>query len=197
MPPEVVLATLRLVWTTLQSLNVPMALVGGLAMGAWQRPRFTKDIDLLLAISESDARRALGQLLAAGFRSKQAQVLVQLDDGSQFMQLIYDPPDALLDIQVDLLVATSAFHRQALARRVTLPASELGFEIAVVSCEDLIVLKLIVGRILDRADVAELLRANHGSLDLDYLIAWVAALHLQRLFREAWTDAFPTEAPPA
>jgi Nucleotidyl transferase AbiEii toxin, Type IV TA system len=197
MPPKVVLETLQVVWTALQALHVPMALVGGLAMSAWKRPRFTKDVDLLLAIHEPDAKVAIGPLLAKGFRSKGPEAMVRLADGSRFIQLIYDMPDALLDIQVDLILATSEFHRQAIARRVTLPRAELGFEIDIVSCEDLIVLKLVAGRILDRVDAGELLKANRNSLDFGYLMGWVRKLKLQRAFGEAWTDAFPNLAPPA
>lgn len=196
MPPKVVLTTLHVVWTTLQSLHVPMALVGGLAMSAWRRPRFTKDVDLLLALSEADATIASQQLLAQSFRSKRPDPMVRLPDGTRFMQLIYDSPDELLDIQVDLLLATSEFHRQAIERRVTLPASELGFAIDVVSCEDLIVLKLVAGRILDRVDAGELMKANRAGLDLAYLTGWVRKLSLQQALRDAWSDVFPGETPP-
>jgi hypothetical protein len=197
MPPEIVLSTLRLAWTTLQSLRVPMALVGGLALTAWKRPRFTKDVDLLLAIPEPEAKSAVQQLVAEGFRSKRPEGMVRLPDGTRFVQLIYESPDATLEIQLDLILATSEFHRQAIARRVALPEAELGFAIDVVSCEDLIVLKLIAGRILDRVDAGELLKANQDSLDLPYLTGWVRRLNLQRAFAEAWNDMFPGKPLPA
>lgn len=196
MPPEVVLNTLRLAWTTLQSLRVPMALVGGLAMTAWKRPRFTKDVDLLLAIPEPEAKAAVQQLVAKGFRSKRAEGMVRLPDGTRFVQLLYDNPDAVLEIQLDLILATSEFHQQAISRRVALPETELGFAIDVASCEDLIVLKLIAGRILDRVDAGELLKANRDSLDLAYLTGWVRRLHLDNAFAEAWNDVFPGTTPP-
>jgi len=197
MPPEIVLSTLRLAWTTLQSIRVPMALIGGLAMTAWKRPRFTKDVDLLLAIPEPEAKSAVQQLVAKGFRSKRPEGMVRLSDGTRFVQLIYDRPDATLEIQLDLILATSEFHRQAIARRVALPEAELGFAIDVVSCEDLIVLKLIAGRILDRVDAGELMKANRDSLDLDYLTDWVRRLHLDKALAEAWHDVFPETTPPA
>jgi hypothetical protein len=75
---------------------------------------------------------------------------------AEFIQLTYEPPDAFVEVQIDLLFADSPFHRQALQRRVKLPAESLGIEMAVVSCEDLIILKLLAGRILDRVDVAPL-----------------------------------------
>jgi hypothetical protein len=65
-----------------------------------------------------------------------------------------------------------------------------------VSCEDLIVLKLIAGRILDRVDAAELLKANRESLDLGYLAGWAQKLHAEEALALAWSDVFPGEAPP-
>ena len=195
MPPEAVLAALRQAWTALQPLQVPIALLGGLAMGAWKRPRFTKDVDLLIAIGDSNSKLALRLLKAAGFRTNRPDPVIRVAE-NRFMQLRYEPPGALLDVQLDLLFATTHFHEQALARRAALPESELGFAVDVVSCEDLIVLKLIAGRILDRVDVAELLKANRNQLDMNYLAGWVRALHVERMFGEAWTDAFPRSTPP-
>jgi hypothetical protein len=79
MPAEVVLAALRQAWTALQALQVPLALTGGLAMGAWKRPRFTKDIDLLVAIGEPMAKAALKHLRTAGFHTRRADPVVRIE----------------------------------------------------------------------------------------------------------------------
>jgi hypothetical protein len=102
----------------------------------------------------------------------------------------------MLAVRLDLLFATTPFHEQALARRVALPESELGFKVFVVSCEDLIIFKLIAGRILDRVDVSELLKANRDVLSFSYLVDWVHKLRLQRAFSDAWNDVFPDEPVP-
>jgi hypothetical protein len=95
------------------------------------------------------------------------------------------------------LLADSPFHRQAVQRRVPLPATALGFALDVVSCEDLIVPKLIAWRILDRVDVSELLKANRSALDLGYLAGWVRTLKLEQALADAWGDAFPGSKPPS
>ena len=64
-----------------------------------------------------------------------------------------------------LLLAKSDYARQAIERSVTLPAEALGFEVQVLSCEDLIVFKLLAGRLIDRADAAALLRTNANVID--------------------------------
>jgi hypothetical protein len=102
----------------------------------------------------------------------------------------------MLSVRLDLLLATTPFHEQALASRVALPESEMGFEVFVVSCEDLIVFKLIAGRVLDRVDVSELLKANRSELSFAYLNGWVRKLRLSRAFADAWKDAFPGEEAP-
>lgn len=165
-------------------------------MGAWKRPRFTKDVDLLVAIGEPRSREALHLLVSAGFRCERPQPVIRVAE-NRFIQLHYEPPGSMLEVQLDLLLATTPFHEEALTRRVALPEAELGFEAFVVSCEDLIVFKLIAGRILDRVDVSELLKANRDTLDVPYLADWVRKLHLRRAFADAWDDAFPGTTPPA
>jgi hypothetical protein len=194
MPAEEVVATLRQAWDILYDLHVPAALMGGLALAHWGHIRSTQDVDLLIALSDARPQTLLARLSAAGFRSKRRDPLVRLDDAA-FIQLFYEPPGAVLEIQIDLLLAESEFHRQAVDRRVTLPDSALGFQVDVVSCEDLIILKLIAGRIIDRLDAGELLKANRDLLDLTYLRAWAARLRLERVLAEVWADVFPDNKP--
>lgn len=195
MAADAVQATLQRAWNILNELQVPAALMGGLALAQWGRVRSTQDVDLLIALDSVRPNAVLARLAAAGYRSKGRTPLVRLED-AEFIQLLYEPPEAFVDIQIDLLLADSPFHRQAIARRVALPVDALGFELFVVSCEDLIVLKLIAGRILDRVDVGDLLKANRQTIDLGYLMGWVHQFHVERALGEAWGDVFPSERPP-
>jgi hypothetical protein len=74
--------------------------------------------------------------------------------------------------------------------------ARLDFEIAVLSCEDVILHKLIAGRIIDRADVVALLRANRAQLNFVYLREWVDRLGLSGEWAAIWDDAFPAEPLP-
>jgi len=67
---------------------------------------------------------------------------------------------------------------------------------AVLACEDLILHKLMAGRIIDRADAAALLRANRGALDLDYLALRVRTREIGGGYTEVWNDVFPGEPVP-
>jgi Nucleotidyl transferase AbiEii toxin, Type IV TA system len=195
MAAEAVLSTLRHVWQCLDSLPVPKALVGGLALGAWDHPRSTKDVDLLIALSNVRAHAMLAHLGAAGFRSKGRTALIRVGE-AEFFQLLYEPPDAFIQVQVDLLIAGSEFQSQALARSVPLHVPEFGFDVAVLRCDDLIIMKLLAGRLIDRADAVALLHANRDDLDLGDLAGWVHKLHLERSFSEAWAEAFSGDALP-
>lgn len=66
MPAEFLLRALRHVWLALIPLDVPMAVISGLAMAVWKHVRATNDVDLLLTVGERDSERITEVLLAAG-----------------------------------------------------------------------------------------------------------------------------------
>jgi hypothetical protein len=188
MPSEIVLPTLRHVWQALKPTNVPMAVVGGLALAAWKHVRATKDIDLLLGVGTDDLEPVLQRLLAAGLRLKRDPPIVNLGH-LKLVQLLYEPPEALMDLQVDLLLGESEYHRKALSRGVPTNLPGLNVEITVLACEDLILHKLLAGRMIDRADAVALLQMNRGGLDLDYLSRWANSLHVRREYDEVTREA--------
>lgn len=194
MPVNLVLSSLKHVWETLTPLHLPMAVMGGLALAVWQHVRATRDVDLLLSLGETDPSALTNLLTAAGLSPKHRPPIAAL--GSvRIAQFLYQPSGAFVDIQVDVLLADSEYHRQALDRRVPARLPDLDVEVHVLACEDLILHKLVAGRIIDRADAAALLRLNREFLDLDYLRNWVRDLGVAGEFQEAWREAFPGEAP--
>ena len=76
---------------------------------------------------------------------------VDLSD-TELLQFSLEPEGSFVEVQVDLLVAKSDYAREAIARSVELGQDALGFAIRVLACEDLIIFKLLAGRIIDRAD---------------------------------------------
>jgi len=191
MPGDTVLQTLRHVWQTLKPMNVPVAVVGGLALAAWKHVRATQDIDLLLGVDAADIEPILQHLLAAGLRPKRSPPAIVLG-GLELVQLLYEPPEAFMDLQVDLLLGNSEYHRNALSRRIPTKLPGLDIEIAVLACEDLVLLKLLAGRLIDRADAVALLHANRNAIDLNYLNHWADRLNLREAFDEVQKEAFPS-----
>ena len=181
----------------LESLEIPAAVMGGISLAAWNHPRFTQDIDLLLALPEVEKGTVVAKFLDAGFFFKKDEQHRWIPlGGIELLQLFYEPPDSFMDFRLDLLAAKSDYHLGILQRRVTVTLPMVDREIAVVSCEDMLILKLLAGRIIDRADAATLLRRNRERLDEEYLLKWIKAHGLQAQLAEIWDEAFPGEHPP-
>jgi hypothetical protein len=192
MAAETLLKTLKHVWTTLEPLQLPMAVMGGLALAAWRHVRATRDVDILLSTLGVDIASLLTPLRVAGLHPRHQGSLVPL--GSlELLQLRYEPPGAYVELHIDLLLVHSEYHQKALARRKPLHLEAVDLDLYVLACEDLILHKLEAGRIIDRADVVALLRANRSDLDLSYLRKWSGQLNLDAALAEVWKEAFPQE----
>jgi hypothetical protein len=165
-----------------------MALMGGLALSVWNHVRSTQDVDILLGIGSMAPERILDVVSKSGFRPRRKPPVTQL--GSlRVLQLEFDPEEAYVSVHVDLLLSNSEYHDLALARRVWRKIPQSGHDVPVLRCEDLVLHKLLAGRLIDLADGVALLKANGHTLDFDYLEAWAARLDvaadLERIRREA------------
>jgi hypothetical protein len=196
MPPRAILDTLQRLCAVLEPLGLPMALMGGLALSAWKHVRATMDVDLLVGVDTVSIQDILDRASASGFRPKHQPAIRNL--GSfRIIQLEYEPEDSFVDVQVDLLLADSAYHIEALQRRVRIELPELGSNVYVLTCEDLILFKLLAGRAIDLADVAQLLSANRNEIDFKYLQRWSRSLGVENELENTWTTAFAGESFPA
>src|SRR2546430_6373430 len=115
---DLLLEALARAWNALERLALPMALMGGLAVAAWKHVRATRDIDLLVGVQTSDPSALLRQLAGTELRPKRDPAVMQLGQ-LRILQLLCEPPGSSLEVQVDLLLADSLYHRQALDRRVS------------------------------------------------------------------------------
>jgi hypothetical protein len=171
-----------------------MALMAGLAVALWKHPRNTRDVDILVDVRNGNPDQLVEATNRAGMRSKRQSAMLLVGD-QRIIQLLYQAPGSFLDIQIDVLLADGAYQREALTRA---KAAKLDSEreIAVLSCEDLIIHKLLAGPIVDSADVAALLRANRAGLDWAYLQGWLGHLDLLGHFETIWQETFPFEPLP-
>jgi len=195
MASETVRALLNHVLSTLEPLGFPCALMGGAALAAWNHPRATRDIDLLIGIVGSDVDRLIAEFEATGCRLRHDSPVSTL--GSlKFVQFLYTPPGEFYDAQFDLWLAETELQKSAIARRQRRDVPGVSSPLYVLSCDDLILFKLLAGRMIDRADAAVLLRENRDSMDMPYLLGWLARLDLMRDFSEIWREAIPHEPLP-
>jgi hypothetical protein len=195
MATEAALATLDHVWRALEPLGHPMALMGGISLAAWNHIRATRDVDLLLAADASQVDSLVNVLRSHGCRPKRSPPLITIGE-HHFIQLLYTPPGEFYDVQFDLLLAESELQKSALARRVSRHVAGMVGPIDVLHCDDLILFKLVAGRLIDHADAAMLLRENREVIDFEYLLSWVARLSLATDFGAIWHEAFPGEESP-
>jgi len=195
MPSEGVVATLRAGWDALGMVDVPMAVIGGMALTAWRHARYTRDADVLVATDEGRFNELLAALIAAGFRPRHSPAL-RVIDGQAIAQFTFHPADALLPFQFDVLLVASSFQREAVQRAVPWPLAGPGGDVRVVRPDDLVVIKLQAGRIIDRADAAMVLRENRDEIDLRRLHREITRHGLVADYREIWRDAFPAEPVP-
>jgi nucleotidyltransferase AbiEii toxin of type IV toxin-antitoxin system len=188
MAGEVVRAVLNHVWSALEPLGYPCALMGGVALAVWNHPRATRDVDLLIGVDSINFEPVVDQLRRNGCRPKRSPPLLSVG-ALHFAQFLYTPPGEIYDVQFDL-------QKSAIARRVTRDVPGVSRTIDVLACDDLILFKLLAGRMIDRADAATLLRENRDTIDFDYFLTWVGRLELTTGFAEIWAEAFPGENMP-
>ena len=132
---------LRQVLQHLDDMKVPAALLGGLAVSVWAEPRFTRDVDLAVAVSsDAEAERVIHALQRLGYRVL-ATVEQTAHDRLATARLL--PPGESEDgMVVDLLFASSGIEPELVraAIAVDVGASTL---VKVVRAGHLVALKLL------------------------------------------------------
>ena len=121
----------------LDALGLPFALVGGFAVSVWCEPRFTRDIDLAVAVSSDEV--AEGAVLTLAREGYEVLAVVEQEAGRLATVRLAVGPDRDL---VDLLFASSGIEPEIAdaARRVqVLP----GLVLPVATVGHLIALKLL------------------------------------------------------
>lgn len=148
--------------TSLAEQGVRFLVVGGVAVVLHGHPRFTADLDLVIDLDTSNARRALAVLADKGFRPRAPVSLESFADPEQRRLWIEEKdlvvfslwsPDAP-GTEIDLFVKepfdfSAAFER---AELVTLGHAS----VPILRLEDLTAMKRAVGRPKDLADAAAL-----------------------------------------
>lgn len=195
MASEGVLATLRAGWEALDGIPALKAVIGGLALSAWNHARYTRDADVLVAIPVDQVDRLVAALAAAGFHPRHSPPL-RVIETQGIVQFTFQPPGSLMPFQLDVLLAETAFQQDALVRAVPRPLPGDEGEVMVVRPDDLLVIKLLAGRIIDRADAAMVLRENRDSIDFDRLHRVIAEQGLSEDYRATWLEAYPSEPVP-
>ncbi|HET6883279.1 MAG TPA: nucleotidyl transferase AbiEii/AbiGii toxin family protein [Pirellulales bacterium] len=195
MVADVLLTALGHAWRTLEASGAKLAVMGGIALASWKYVRATRDVDLLIGSEGKSIDDLLAPLRAGGILPRRQPPVTTLGR-LRLVQCVYTPPQSFLDLQIDLLLAECPYQLQALDRRVPERLSGLDLQVYVLACEDLILHKLLAGRIIDRVDCASLIRLQRDHLDRAYLRQWAKYLAQTEGLDMVWREAFPGEPLP-
>jgi hypothetical protein len=156
--------------------RVEYALAGGWAYSALVEPRATTDIDLLILV-EHPSREAIQKLLSPVFGETVVHPAPMQLRGISIWRSVALRKEQ--EVVVDLLLADSDFLRTALGRRQTAALGSLS--VPILTLEDLILMKILAGRLQDQADL-EKIEARKADLCIDwsYVNAWKTKLGLER-----------------
>ena len=150
---------LRSIASELDRLGRSWAVVGGLAVSARTEPRFTRDIDLALAVAnDADAEALLRTLVASGYR-----VLASLEQeavGRLATVRLEAPGEGPSGVVVDLLFASSGVEPEVVRAADRLEVFP-GLPLRVARGGHLLALKVLSNsptRPQDPVDIAALLR---------------------------------------
>lgn len=169
-----------------ESLAEPYCMIGGLALPAWGRLRFTHDVDFLLLAGAERQGQIAGEVIRAmrdrGFAHMERADRKRIE-GKLVLFFYYPVKESGLSIRVDAILAEEPFHAKVLERRQRRRIND--HEAWVASCEDLILLKLAAARPIDLADARGLVTRNATTIDRAYLTAWATQLGLAALWEEA------------
>jgi hypothetical protein len=150
---------LRAIATELDRARRGWALVGGLAVSARAEPRFTRDLDLVVAVPDDREAEAVTRgLLASGYR-----VLATLEQeaaGRLATVRLASPGEEAEGVVVDLLFASSGIEPEVAGRAEVLEILP-GLRVPVARAGHLLALKVLAvspQRPQDEADIVALLR---------------------------------------
>ncbi|ALA59723.1 hypothetical protein [Nitrospira moscoviensis] len=164
----------------LEAAGIPYMVTGSMAANFYTTPRMTRDIDLVLELSEEDIHRVV-RLFQDEYYIDRDMVQQAVRNRSMFNMI-----HSALVVKVDCVVRKdSEYRREEFGRRR--PVAISGRRVFLVAPEDLILSKLDWAKEsrsqTQLGDVRNLLRSVQG-LDTAYLNHWAERLGLGALYRE-------------
>ncbi len=168
-----------------ERLNIPYALIGGLAVGVHGIPRPTHDLDFTIAVSRDRLAEFFQAITELGYDVPQEFTKGWVDQVAGMPLVKARQWVEGKTIDVDIFIAESKFQKSLIQRRIK--AEVEGQPAWIASPEDLILLKLIAGRPRDLGDIQDILLVQ-GPLDQAYLQSWSKELGIHERLVTAIND---------
>jgi len=144
---------------------IPYVIIGGVAVQRWGRPRMTTDVDFTISVPVENSESTIKLLISHfsprykdlfDFALKHRIVLLRASNGTG----------------VDVSLALPGYEDQLIKRAVSFEI-EPGKIIRLCSAEDLVIHKLVAGRVRDIEDVQSVIKRVRETLDVDYVRHWL------------------------
>ncbi|MGQ9627691.1 MAG: nucleotidyl transferase AbiEii/AbiGii toxin family protein [Anaerolineae bacterium] len=145
--------------------GIPYMVIGGLAVQYWGEPRFTRDVDITVAVPFEESEDFIRQVLenftprvadATDFARRTRMILIKATNGCE----------------VDISLSVPGYEERALERAIEYELAE-GKKIRLCSAEDLIIHKAVAGRPRDLQDIEGIVYRQGDRLDVDYIHSWL------------------------
>ncbi len=159
----------------LSDAGIESAVIGGIAVSVWARPRATEDVDFKVLLDRDGVQQLLDVL-------QPDYIPLQADPAQALRRhgVLFVKDNA--GIRIDLQLADVSFDEEAIRRAQTVEL-EPGLSAQVCSAEDLLIYKIISTRQQDQIDVESIVRTQGSQLDDAYVLRWL------RLFEQALDDS--------
>ena len=174
--------TLRDFVSKANELQIEHMVTGSFAMSAYGEIRFTPDIDVVLQISEAQAK-AFTKLFASDYYVNEESIKRAVHRRSIFY-VINRKYSGKIEC---IAMKDSDFARSSFSRRYKVIVSDIEFWIT--TLEDLVIAKLIgVGHTHSEMQIRDIANLTSAEYDSDYVAEWVERLDLRNIWNEveAW-----------
>jgi hypothetical protein len=165
---------------TFTARSIRYAVVGGLATMLRGRPRFTRDVDVLLDVP---------QLALPGLLDELARLDFVFDRDAVIREYVREHMTAFHfgSVRIDWLKPVLPLYARTLAEASSLVWTE-GHSVRVATAEGLILTKMVSFRPQDQADIETLVIANWAELDVGLIRQEWAAVAAGEEARTAWLE---------
>ncbi len=153
--------------TFLNELKIDYLVIGGIAVSILGNPRETNDIDLCIFINKKRVKNFIEEAIKRNYTVEKEKMLNRAKTVGSFY--IIDG-----DVRIDFVIASHPLEYSALKRKILVDIS--GVKAYFPSPEDLILLKIIPGRLQDLADIENIVKRHADKLDKKYLLDWAMRL---------------------
>lgn len=150
----------------LSGRDIPYMIIGGQAVLLYGKPRLTRDIDITLGV-DSDRY----ETIAAICKEMGLKILPEEPQTFAHQTKVIPAEDPASKMRVDFIFSFTPYEQQAMKRVKNVNLA--GQPVCFASCEDVIIHKILAGRIIDLEDVKNIMLKHRKNLDVNYIENWL------------------------